>query len=165
MRDSAITYMDSPMGKIKIVGDANAIKMVTFVDGEDKETTGILPLVLRNCKKQLNEYFAGKRKEFNLPLSPEGTDFQKEVWDALLEIPFGTTSTYAKQSVRLGDIKKIRAVGSANGKNPIAIIIPCHRVIGSDGSLTGYAGGLQNKEWLLRHEKSMPGQNQTSLFE
>lgn len=164
MRNTAITYMDSPMGKIKIVGDADAIKLVGFVDKEGESTDGILPLVVRNCKKQLNEYFKGKRKEFNLRLAPEGTDFQKEVWDALLDIPYGTTTTYAKQSVKLGDIKKIRAVGSANGKNPIAIIIPCHRVIGSDGSLTGYASGLQNKEWLLRHEKCMPGQNQTSLF-
>ncbi len=164
MRNTAITYMDSPMGKIKIVGDADAIKMVGFVDKEGESTDDILPLVVRNCKKQLNEYFKGKRKEFNLRLAPEGTDFQKEVWEALLDIPYGTTTTYAKQSVKLGDIKKIRAVGSANGKNPIAIIIPCHRVIGSDGSLTGYASGLQNKEWLLRHEKCMPGQNQTSLF-
>ena len=164
MRNSAITYMDSPMGKIKIAGDANAIKLVQFVNGDERPTEGILPLVVRNCKKQLNEYFSGKRKEFNVPLAPEGTDFQKEVWQALLDIPFGKTSTYAKQSQALGDIKKIRAVGSANGKNPIAIIIPCHRVIGSDGSLTGYAGGLDKKEWLLTHEKSMPGQNQTSLF-
>lgn len=164
MRNSAITYMDSPLGKVKIVGDADAIKMVTFVDGEERPTEGVLPLTVRNCKKQLGEYFKGKRKEFNVPLAPEGTDFQKEVWKELLTIPFGVTTTYAKQSVKLGDIKKIRAVGTANGKNPIAIIIPCHRVIGSDGSLTGYAGGLDKKEWLLRHEKSMPGQNQTTLF-
>lgn len=164
MRNTAITYMDSPLGKIKIVGDADAIKMVGFVDGEERATDGILPLVVRNCKKQLREYFDGKRKEFNIPLAPEGTDFQKDVWNTLLEIPFGKTSTYAKQSVKLGDIKKIRAVGTANGKNPVAVIIPCHRVIGTDGSLTGYAGGLDKKEWLLRHENSLPGQNQTSLF-
>lgn len=164
MKNSAITYMDTPLGKLKIAGDSDAIKMVGFVNGEEKESSGVLPLVVRNCKKQLGEYFQGKRKQFNVPLAPEGTDFQKEVWQALLDIPYGVTTTYAKQSVKLGDLKKIRAVGSANGKNPIAIIIPCHRVIGSDGSLTGYAGGLDKKEWLLRHEKSMPGQNQTSLF-
>lgn len=164
MRSSAIAYMDSPLGRIKIVGDDDAIKMVSFTEGEESNTKEAVPLVVRNCKKQLKEYFEGKRKEFNVPLSPEGTDFQRGVWDALLEIPFGKTSTYAKQSVSLGDIKKIRAVGTANGKNPIAVIIPCHRVIGTDGSLTGYAGGLDKKEWLLRHENSMPGQNQTSLF-
>ncbi|MFY0594115.1 methylated-DNA--[protein]-cysteine S-methyltransferase [Roseivirga sp.] len=164
MRNTAITYMDSPLGRIKIIGDADAIKMVSFIDREERETEGVLPLTVRNCKKQLKEYFAGKRKEFNIPVDPEGTEFQKEVWQSLLTIPFGKTSTYAKQSTKLGDIKKIRAVGSANGKNPIAVIIPCHRVIGTDGSLTGYAGGLDKKEWLLRHEKSMPGQNQTSMF-
>lgn len=156
--------MDSPLGKIKIIGDVDAIKMVSFIDREERETEGVLPLTVRNCKKQLKEYFEGKRKEFNVPLAPEGTDFQKEVWGTLMDIPFGITSTYAKQSVKLGDIKKIRAVGSANGKNPIAVIIPCHRVIGTDGSLTGYASGLDKKEWLLRHEDSMPGQNQTSMF-
>ncbi|OEK03180.1 cysteine methyltransferase [Roseivirga sp. 4D4] len=164
MRDTAISYMDSPLGKIKIVGENDHIKRVSFVDGEERATDGPVPLVVRNCKKQLKEYFAGKRKEFNVPLDPDGTDFQKEVWKALLDIPFGKTSTYAKQSITLGDIKKIRAVGTANGKNPIAVIIPCHRVIGTDGSLTGYAGGLDKKEWLLRLEESMPGQNQTSLF-
>lgn len=164
MKDTAISYMDSPLGKIKIVGENDHIKRVSFVDGEERETDGPVPLVVRNCKKQLKEYFAGKRKEFNVPLDPDGTDFQKQVWEALLGIPFGKTSTYAKQSISLGDIKKIRAVGTANGKNPIAVIIPCHRVIGTDGSLTGYAGGLDKKEWLLRLEESMPGQNQTSLF-
>ncbi len=156
--------MDSPLGLVKIVGDTTAIKMVSFVDDKGEESGGILPLHVRHCKKQLGEYFQGKRKEFNLPLAPEGTDFQKEAWDALLEIPFGDTSTYAKQAVRLGDIKKIRAVGGANGKNPIAVIIPCHRVIGSDGSLTGFASGIDKKEWLLKHENSLPGMNQTTLF-
>ena len=162
--NAGITYMDSPLGPIKIVGDTTAIKMVSFVKEKGIESAGILPLHVRHCKKQLTEYFNGKRKDFNLPLEPDGTEFQKQVWDALLEIPHGATTTYAKQSVKLGDIKKIRAVGTANGKNPIAVIIPCHRVIGSDGSLTGYAGGLDKKAWLLKHEKSLPGMNQTTLF-
>ena len=157
--------MDSPLGILKIVGDQESIKMVSFVDSKGQESGGILPLHVRHAKKQLTEYFDGKRETFNLPLAPEGTDFQKEVWNALLDIPFGKTTTYAKQSVKLGDLKKIRAVGTANGKNPIAVIIPCHRVIGSDGNLTGYAGGLDKKEWLLKHEGSMPGMNQTALFE
>ncbi|WP_245620842.1 methylated-DNA--[protein]-cysteine S-methyltransferase [Roseivirga seohaensis] len=164
MKNTAITYMDSPLGAIKIVGDANAIKMVVFVDEIGEENEGIIPLVVRKCKKQLHEYFVGQRKQFNIPVAPEGTDFQQQVWQNLQDIPFGVTSTYAKQAIKLGDIKKIRAVGTANGKNPIAIIIPCHRVIGSDGSLTGYAGGLDKKAWLLKHEKSMPGMAQTSLF-
>ncbi len=162
--NAGITYMDSPLGVVKIVGDQEAIKMVSFVEKKGQESGGILPLHVRHAKKQLGEYFDGKRKKFNLPLAPDGTAFQKEVWNALLEIPHGETSTYAKQSVKLGDIKKIRAVGTANGKNPIAVIIPCHRVIGTDGSLTGYAGGLDKKEWLLRHEESLPGMNQTTLF-
>jgi methylated-DNA-[protein]-cysteine S-methyltransferase len=157
--------MDSPLGPIKIIGDATAIKMVSFIEEIGKEGAGVLPIQVRKCKKQLAEYFAGKRKEFSVPVDPEGTDFQKEVWAELLKLPFGTTSTYAKQAVKLGDMKKIRAAGTANGKNPIAIIIPCHRVIGTDGSLTGYAGGLDKKEWLLRLENSLPNMNQTSMFE
>ena len=163
--NAGITYMDSPLGPIKIIGDATAIKMVSFVDQIGEEGAGILPIQVRKCKKQLVEYFAGKRKEFTVPVDPEGTDFQKEVWSEFLKLPFGITSTYAKQAVKLGDIKKIRAAGTANGKNPIAIIIPCHRVIGTDGSLTGYASGLDKKEWLLRLENSLPNMNQTSMFE
>ena len=115
--------------------------------------------ILKECTQQLNEYFHGKRIEFSLPLAPKGTDFQKIVWSELQRIPIGKTVTYMDMAKRLGDPKVIRAAGTANGKNPIAIIIPCHRVIGSDGSLTGYAGGLKRKQWLLEHESS-----QTSLF-
>ena len=164
MKNAAITYMDSPMGKIKIVGDASGIKMITFVDKLQDHDSGIIPQEVKKCQQQLTEYFKGQRKTFDVKLAPEGTDFQKEVWQALMDIPYGKTSTYAKQAVKLGDIKKIRAVGAANGKNPISIIIPCHRVIGSDGNLTGYAGGLERKAWLLKHEKSLPGMNQTTLF-
>lgn len=165
MKHTAISFLDTPIGKLKIIGDEQAIKLVSFVDSEEERSTdGDVPIVVRNCKFQLKEYFEGKRKDFDLPLSPDGTEFQKEVWDELLEIPFGKTSTYAKQAIKLGDLKKIRAVGTANGKNPIAIIIPCHRIIGTDGSLTGYAGGLHRKEWLLKHEHSIPGFNQLKLF-
>ena len=138
--------------------------MVTFVPEMGEESEGVMPIVVRKCKKQLTEYFQGTRTQFTIPVAPEGTDFQREVWDVLLKIPFGKTTTYSKQSIGLGDVKKIRAVGTANGKNPIAIIIPCHRVIGTDGRLTGYAGGLDKKEWLLKHENSLPGMTQTSLF-
>lgn len=165
MRNVAITYMDSPLGKIKIVGDTDAIKMIGFVSGEARTTDSIFPLTVRNCKKQLREYFEGRRKKFNVPLAPEGTPFQREVWHILSEIPFGETATYAEQAMKLGGIKKLRAVAAANSKNPIVIMIPCHRVIGTNGNLTGYSGGLDKKEWLLRHENSLPGCNQTRLFE
>ena len=164
MKNAAITYMDSPLGKIKIIGDTSGIKMITFVDKLQDHDSGIIPQEVKKCQQQLTEYFKGQRKTFDVKLAPEGTDFQKEVWQELMDIPYGKTSTYAKQAVKLGDIKKIRAVGAANGKNPISIIIPCHRVIGSDGNLTGYAGGLERKAWLLKHEKSLPGMNQTTLF-
>lgn len=101
---------------------------------------------------QLSEYFAGTRTRFELPLAAEGTPFQRRVWDALVEIPLGETWSYGQLARRLGDAKQARAVGAANGQNPIAIIVPCHRVIGADGTLTGYAGGLENKRWLLDHE-------------
>ena len=123
--------------------------------------SNIIPEVLEDAVSQLNEYFKGERKTFSLKLNPEGTDFQKRVWDALLTIPFGKTTSYLQLSKDLGDVKAIRAVASANGKNPLWIIVPCHRVIGTDGSLTGYAGGLQRKQWLLEHESPF---RQQSLF-
>lgn len=161
---SPIAYLETPIGQLKIVGDGDALKMVIFTEGDEKESLEELTPIVANAKEQLKEYFEGKREKFDLELSPEGTDFQRSVWDELLKVPFGKTSTYAKQSIKLGDIKKIRAVGTANGKNPISIIIPCHRIIGSDGSLTGYAGGLHRKEWLLKHERALPRQEQMELF-
>jgi methylated-DNA-[protein]-cysteine S-methyltransferase len=116
---------------------------------------------LLSCKNQLSEYFEGNRTQFDVKLNPKGTDFQKRVWVQLQEIPFNKTISYQEMANRLGDPKVIRAAASANGKNPIAIIIPCHRVIGSDGSLTGYASGLHRKKWLLAHENPV---KQQSLF-
>jgi methylated-DNA-[protein]-cysteine S-methyltransferase len=107
---------------------------------------------LLEASRQLQAYFAGERREFDLPLAPYGSDFQRRVWSALLEIPYGETISYLELARRLGDPRAVRAVGSANGRNPISIIIPCHRVIGADGSLVGYGGGLERKRWLLRHE-------------
>lgn len=116
-------------------------------------------------EKQMNEYFAGTRRDFNLPLHLVGTEFQKKVWNGLLQIPYGQTRSYKKQSIFLGDVKAIRAVGTANGQNGIAIIVPCHRVIGENGSLIGYGGGLPNKKWLLEHEaKYTYGDVQLPLF-
>lgn len=160
MQETQTTYYKTPIGTAKIIGNKNGIQAVSVLD-EDIETSSEVPECLQDCVKQLEDYFKGKRNSFNLKLNPKGTIFQKKVWDELLNIPFNTTRTYLEQSKSLGDVKAIRAVASANGKNPIWIIIPCHRVIGSDGSLTGYAGGIWRKKWLLAHENPV---KQQSLF-
>jgi len=153
-------YYKTPIGTAKIVGDTNGIISITVLD-DSIETSKKIPINLQDCVTQLGEYFNGIRTNFNLKLNPQGTDFQKRVWTELLNVPFGKTRNYLQQSKKLGDAKAIRAVASANGKNPIWIVIPCHRIIGSDGSLTGYAGGLWRKKWLLAHESPSP---QQSLF-
>ena len=144
---------NSPVGTIKIEYSENGISKLIFTDeteGEEhKAAFQVSPFTI-----QIDEYFNGNRKTFDLPLDLQGTDFQKKVWLELLKIPFGKTISYKELSLRLGDIKAIRAVAAANGANPVSIIVPCHRVIGSDRSLTGYAGGLWRKQWLLEHESS-----------
>ena len=120
-----------------------------------------IPIQLKEAVSQLNQYFEGKRLDFSLKINPKGTDFQKRVWQELCSIPFGKTVSYMDITKKLGDVKAIRAVASANGKNPLWIVVPCHRVIGTDGSLTGYAGGLWRKKWLLEHESPS---GQQSLF-
>jgi methylated-DNA-[protein]-cysteine S-methyltransferase len=152
--------INTPLGLTKISGDDNGITSVIILNSEEK-ITNIIPLALEDCAIQLNEYFEGTRKQFALKLNPQGTGFQKQVWKLLEQIPFGKTLSYLELSKQLGDVKAIRAVANANGKNPLWIIIPCHRVIGSDGSLTGYAGGLHRKQWLLEHESPY---KQQSLF-
>jgi methylated-DNA-[protein]-cysteine S-methyltransferase len=153
-------YIPSPLGITKIEGDEHGIRSITVLNDEE-ELTAVIPEVLEDAVYQLQEYFDGKRETFNLELNPQGTDFQKKVWDGLLQIPYGKRISYLELSKTLGDIKAIRAVAAANGKNPLWIVIPCHRVIGSDGSLTGYAGGLHRKKWLLDHENPV---KQQSLF-
>ena len=150
----------SPLGFTKIVGDEDGISQVTVLNSEEKETD-IIPMVLEDCVMQLRDYFEGSRTQFDLKLNPQGTDFQKSIWTLLEQIPYGKTLSYLDLSKQFGDVKAIRAVASANGKNPLWIIVPCHRVIGSDGSLTGYAGGLHRKQWLLEHESPY---KQQSLF-
>jgi methylated-DNA-[protein]-cysteine S-methyltransferase len=150
----------SPLGFTKITGDVNGIVSVIVLNSEEQVSVKI-PKVLNDCVLQLNQYFEGSREQFSLKLNPKGTAFQNKVWDALLNIPFGKTTSYLQLSKQLGDVKAIRAVANANGKNPLWIIIPCHRVIGTDGSLTGYAGGLHRKQWLLDHESPY---KQQSLF-
>lgn len=150
----------SPLGFTKISGDEDGISAISILNSEEK-VTDIIPIELEDCVHQLNEYFEGKRTQFDLALNPEGTDFQKRVWDALQTIPYGKTCSYLELAQQLGDVKAIRAVANANGKNPLWIVVPCHRVIGSDGSLTGYTGGLYRKKWLLEHESPY---KQQSLF-
>ncbi len=153
-------YYKTPIGTAKIVGDDKGINSISIID-EAQETSKEIPISLQECVQQLDAYFKGSRKKFNLKLNPQGTDFQKRVWNALLNVPFGKTRSYLEQTKKIGDVKAIRAVASANGKNPIWIVIPCHRIIGSDGSLTGYAGGIWRKKWLLEHENPS---SQQSLF-
>lgn len=144
-------YYTSPVGLLKLQCSDKYIKTVAFSDAEGDIQNDDHKL-LQSCIKQLEEYFQGKRKQFTLPLNQDGTEFQTKVWDLLYKIPYGKTISYNELAKQYGDLKAIRAVASANGKNNIAIIVPCHRVIGSDQSLVGYAGGLWRKKWLLNHE-------------
>jgi len=152
-------FINTPLGTAKIKGDELGVSVISIL--QEGEISKVIPVELKDAVKQLQEYFEGKRTTFNFPINPKGTDFQQKVWKALLEIPYGKTTSYMELSKKLGDVKAIRAVASANGKNPLWIVVPCHRVIGSDGSLTGYAGGLWRKKWLLEHENPM---KQQSLF-
>lgn len=155
-----ICIIKSPLGYTKITGDIDGISQVTILNSEEKETD-IIPVELEDCTIQLREYFEGTRTKFDLKLNPQGTEFQNVIWKLLQEIPYGKTISYLQLSKRLGDVKAIRAVANANGKNPLWIIVPCHRIIGSDGRLTGYAGGLHRKKWLIEHESPY---KQQSLF-
>ena len=148
------TYYSSPLGPVKITGTEKGILSVHFVD-QTMGSPDATPGCLMQCIQQLDEYFKGKRKTFALTLQIQGPDFDKKVWSALLDIPYGTTVSYGEIAERIGRPKAYRAVGNANRKNNIGIIIPCHRVIGSNGKLTGYADGLWRKKWLLEHEKKM----------
>lgn len=154
-----IEYLESPIGTLSVCANEEAVVKVIF--GKCPSTA---PNNITNeCVKQLKEYFKGDRESFDLPLQPEGTDFQLLVWRELQKISFGKSISYSQLAIALGDLKKIRAAGTANGKNKIPIIIPCHRVIGKDGSLVGFAGGLDKKEWLLKHEGIIKGE-QMSIF-
>jgi len=145
--------VEMAMGTFRFSVKNKELISIEFIEGKmeffDNDPT------IERAVEQLSEYMNGERETFDLPLAPTGTDFQKKVWNELMNIPFGTTISYLELAKRLGDEKVIRAAASANGKNPIPIVIPCHRVIGSDGSLTGYAGGLDKKRWLLKHEGAL----------
>jgi methylated-DNA-[protein]-cysteine S-methyltransferase len=144
-------YYASPIGTVEIVGTAESVLALNFVEGEPKDDSR-LSGCLKACVEQIDEYFKGNRKEFSLPLKTEGTEFQQKVWRQLERIPYGEVASYGEVARAIGKPTACRAVGTANHSNPIAIIIPCHRVIGADGSLTGYGGGLWRKEWLLNLE-------------
>ncbi|HET8854350.1 MAG TPA: methylated-DNA--[protein]-cysteine S-methyltransferase [Salinimicrobium sp.] len=155
------TSIRTPLGIAVIQGDQQGISQF-YYSSDPPAVPKEVPSELKEAAAQVKEYFEGKRKNFQLNLNPSGTIFEKRVWNQLLQIPFGKTISYLELAKNLGDPNVIRAAASANGKNPLWILIPCHRVIGSDGSLTGYAGGLSRKKWLLNHESSS---KQQSLFE
>lgn len=153
---SETTYLETPVGIITITADQKAVTQVHFADRvPDSAVEKPQSALLKKALSQLSEYFAGTRTTFDFPIRPEGTAFQLRVWDELLKIPFGHTASYLEMARRLGDEKCIRAAATANGKNPLAIVIPCHRVIGADGKLVGYGGGLWRKKILLQHEMSL----------
>jgi len=144
--------LDTPVGAIEVtVNQGGAVVRVSFAE-DDAIAADATDKVCAAAVRQLEEYFSGERRSFDLELDPEASDFEKQVWTELQQIPFGTTTTYGEIARKLGDPGASRAVGLANASNPIAVIIPCHRVIGADGDLTGYAGGLWRKRWLLAHE-------------
>jgi methylated-DNA-[protein]-cysteine S-methyltransferase len=144
----------SEIGPFEIVGNEKGILTIKF-NTKPVKTNRKLPPCMRECMRQMDEYFNGRRKKFNLPLLLNGTDFQKAVWRQLEKIPFGRTASYGDVARAIDRPKAFRAVGNANNKNPIPLIIPCHRVIGSDGKLVGFGGGIWRKEWLLDHEKKL----------
>ena len=159
--------IDSPVGPLMLAADDHALRHIEFRDNchpaDRRDWHGGDNPILQAAQQQLGEYFAGKRRQFDLPLAPHGTDFQCTVWRALAEIPYGSTISYAQLAQRLGNPNGTRAVGAANRRNPLPIVLPCHRVIGADGGMTGFGGGLPTKQFLLRLEGALP--QQTALFE
>lgn len=153
-------YLETPLGVAELQGDINGVCRIAILDGA-VPSSGRIPECLKEAAAQLQEYFASGRRDFTFRTNASGTDFQKKIWQYLTEIRYGKTISYLDLARRFGDEKAIRAVAAANGKNPLWIVVPCHRVIGTDGSLTGYAGGIWRKKWLLEHESPT---HQTSLF-
>ena len=147
-----IHYFDSPLGTIKVRGDVAGVQEVCFEECLFEQKNSPVPNTLLTCVEQLQQYFAGERHTFDLNLNPQGTEFQQLIWNLLLKLPFGSTISYLKLAREYGNTKAVRAVAAAIGKNPILVVIPCHRVIGSDGTLVGYAGGMERKEQLLQLE-------------
>jgi len=151
------TFIETPIGEVLIAGDEDSVHEIHFAPASPHDDWTRDDDALKYASVQLRSYFAGKRRDFDLPLAPRGTEFQRAVWTALREIPYGRTTTYGDVARTIGRPDAVRAVGAANGANPIPIVIPCHRVIGSTGSLTGFGGGLPAKRWLLDHEARVAG--------
>jgi methylated-DNA-[protein]-cysteine S-methyltransferase len=153
--------MPSPLGELLVTGDGHHLTGVYLTPHRHGPTADALGVrddaLFAEARRQLAEYFAGARREFTLPLASQGTAFQQQVWAALRTIPYGHTASYGDIARAVGNPRGVRAVGLANGRNPLSIVVPCHRVIGSDGSLTGYGGGLERKQWLLAHEVAHGG--------
>ena len=152
--------LQTPIGNVKITGSPEGVESVQY-SNEQSTPEVVSSTIIQTAKNELTEYFTGQRTTFDFPIHLRGTDFQLKVWNALLQIPFGKTISYHELAVALGDPKSIRAAAAANGKNPLAIVVPCHRVIGANGDLVGYAGGLDKKKWLLQHEGVI---NQLDIF-
>lgn len=157
----SMTTLDSPVGRLRLVAHDDGLLAILWPDereGRVKFSSEPAPTrrhpVLEEAARQLDEYFEGTRESFDLPLDPIGTEFQRAVWLALAEVPYGETSTYGKQAANIGRPTAVRAVGAANGRNPLSIVLPCHRIVGANGKLTGFAGGIETKRWLLDHEKN-----------
>lgn len=150
------TTIDSPVGRLTLAASASALHAIEFESNRHpqrrEDWIADDTALLRRAALQLQEYFEGRRQTFELPLAPQGTDFQRAAWQALAAIPFGETRSYAHQAAALGKPTATRAVGAANGRNPLPIVLPCHRVIGANGALTGFGGGVEVKRWLLAHE-------------
>ncbi|MGG0175047.1 methylated-DNA--[protein]-cysteine S-methyltransferase [Gottfriedia acidiceleris] len=146
-------YIDTPLGTLRIVGNEKGVAYIDFVKEENDEIQKIVPPSLKDAGNELIEYFNGSRKEFSIQSIAKGTPFQESVWRELVKIKYGETASYAEIANRIGNPKAVRAVANANARNPLSIIVPCHRIIGSNGKLTGYAGGLWRKEWLLNREQ------------
>ncbi len=162
-------YINSPLGELEISATDEYLTSILFVDAQKKPSprkveTDFVPAIIEEYLNQITEYFAGTRQGFDLKIQHVGTDFQKLVWEKLETIPYGKTISYLELSRRIGNEKAIRAVGTTNGSNKFNIIVPCHRVIGSNGSLVGYGGDLWRKKWLLAHEAKVMGNYQMSMF-
>ncbi|TWI56652.1 methylated-DNA-[protein]-cysteine S-methyltransferase [Pseudomonas duriflava] len=161
----AYTFINSPIGRLRVAASDAGLHQIEFPESRHPVACGkdwqeAHHLLLDATRQQLDDYFAGHRQQFDLPLAPLGTPFQREVWQALAEIPYGLTWSYAQLAIRVGNPKAVRAVGAANGRNPLPIVLPCHRVIGTSGALTGFGGGLPVKQFLLELEGALPRVNE-----
>ena len=166
MTSRAVQYFQStvtaPFGVVTVVVSDLGVRYVTFANDAHPKSfagmnivTGKSQPILDSVDEQLREYFAGTRRSFDVPLDLHGTEFQVEAWQSLARVPYGKTASYAQQAASIGRPKAVRAIGGANGRNPVAIVLPCHRIVGSDGSLTGFGGGIEVKKWLLTHEEQV----------